>query len=199
MVWTTIHGTERELWDYVGRMESYDYPQRLFEQFNETEAVPEKTREINAAFAQGRMYFENTRTADLGVEPLLLYYGVMALAVGLVSFKRPGMAAGTLKPSHGLRIGDWRKVLHNGVGDVLDLDIKAVAGTFRELAQVTWHWNVAKVYGDVRNRETHPEIYNLGRDCQIFRVTGHSMSPGRRTEHGERDTRGWKDQRDVAG
>ena len=162
MVWTTVNGTERELWDYVGRMESYDYAARLFAQFHGSAPDPEKTREINTAFAQGRMYFENARSADLGVKPLLLYYGAMALAVGLVSFKQPGRPAGTMKPSHGLRVGDWRKVLHSGVEDVLDLDVRATAGTFRELARVAWHWNVGKVYGDVRKRETYPEVRNLG-------------------------------------
>ena len=162
MVWTTVNGTERELWDYVGRMESYDYAARLFAQFNGSAPDPEKTREINTAFAQGRMYFENARSADLGVKPLLLYYGAMALAVGLVSFKQPEKAAGTLKPSHGLRAGDWRKVLRSGVEDVLDLEVRAAAGTFREVALVAWHWNVGKVYGDVRKRETYPEVRNLG-------------------------------------
>ena len=162
MVWTTVKGTERELWDYVGRMESFDYATRLFEQFNGLVADREKIREINAAFAQGRMYFENARSANLGVKPLLLYYGAMTLAAGLVSFKQPEKAAGTLKPSHGLRADDWRKVLHSGVENVLDLEIKATGGTFRELAHVAWHWNVGKVYGNVQKRETYPEVRNLG-------------------------------------
>ena len=162
MVWTTVNGTERELWDYVGRMESFDYAARLFERFNGSAAAPEKTREINAAFAQGRMYFENARTADLGVKPLLLYYGAMALAVGLVSFRQPQRAPGALRSSHGLRAGDWRKVLASGVEDILDLEIRASAGTFRELASVAWHWNVGKVYQDVHRRETYPDIRNLG-------------------------------------
>ncbi len=34
MVWTTVNGTERVLWDYAGRMESFDYAARLYEHFN---------------------------------------------------------------------------------------------------------------------------------------------------------------------
>ena len=162
MVWTTANGTERELWDYVGRMESFEYASRLYEQFNGSVPDSEKTREINAAFSQGRMYFENAISADLGVKPLLLYYGAMALAVGLVSFRQPKKAAGTLRSSHGLRTGNWRQVLRSGVEDVLDLDIRATPGTFQELAGVAWHWNVVNVYSDVRKRETYPEIRNLG-------------------------------------
>ena len=162
MVWTTVNGTEREFWDYVGRMESFDYAAQLYEHFNGSAPDCGKINEINAAFAQGRMYFENAKSADLGVKPLLLYYGAMALAVGLVSFKSPERMAGSLKSAHGLRHGDWRRVLQGGVENVLDLDIRAAAGTFRELAGVAWHWNIGKVYQDVQKRETHPEVRNLG-------------------------------------
>ena len=65
MVWTTINGTERDLWDYVGRMESFDYVTRVYKQFNGLAAPCTKIREINAAFSQGRMYFENAKSAAL--------------------------------------------------------------------------------------------------------------------------------------
>ena len=58
MVWTTVNGTEREFWDYVGRMESFDYAAQLYEHFNGSAPDCGKISEINAAFAQGRMYFE---------------------------------------------------------------------------------------------------------------------------------------------
>ena len=83
----------------MGRMESFDYAARLYEHFNGSAPDCEKIREINAAFAQGRMCFENAKSADLGVKPLLLYYGAMALAVGLVSFKSPEEGGGILEVS----------------------------------------------------------------------------------------------------
>ena len=86
----------------------------------------------------------------------------MALAVGLVSFKTPENAEGTLKSAHGLKHGDWKRVLKTGVSDILDLDIRTTSGTFRELARVAWHWNVANVYTNVHKRETYPEIRFLG-------------------------------------
>ena len=162
MVWTAVNGTERDLWDYVARMESFDYVKRVYEQFNGLAADRAKIYEINAAFSQGRMYFENARSADLGVKPLLLYYGAMALAVGLVSFKQPKKVEGSLKSAHGLKPGDWKRVLHSDVTNVLDLEIRANKGTFRELAGIAWHWHVGNVYGNVRNRETYPEVRNLG-------------------------------------
>ena len=162
MAWTTVNGTERDLWDYVGRMESFDYVKRVYQQFNGLEADSEKIREINAAFSQGRMYFENAKSADLGVKPLLLYYGAMSLAVGLVSFKQPGKAEGSFKSAHGLKPCDWKRVLRDGVANVLDLEIKAMVGTFRELAEIAWHWNVGNVYQNIQKREIYPEVRNLG-------------------------------------
>ena len=53
-----------------GRMESFDYANRYFEQFNGSVPDRDKIREINAAFAQGRMYFENAKSADLSVKPV---------------------------------------------------------------------------------------------------------------------------------
>ena len=162
MAWTTANGTEREIWDYVARMESFDYVTRQYKQFNDLVADCTKIREINAAFSQGRMYFENARSADIGVKPLLLYYGAMALAVGLMSFKTPENSEGSQKSAHGLKHRDWKRVLKTGVADILDLEIRANAGTFRELAGVAWHWNVANVYVNVRKRETYPQVRNLG-------------------------------------
>ena len=162
MVWTTVNGTERDLWDYVGRMESYDYVERVYKQFNGVIADSAKVREINASFSQGRMYFENAKSADLGVKPLLLYYGAMSLAVGLVSFKQPHKADGSFKSAHGLKPCNWKRVLRDRVANVLDLEVKAMAGTFRELAEIAWHWNVGNVYQNIQKRETYPEVRNLG-------------------------------------
>ena len=162
MAWTTIGGSERELWDYVARMESYDYVARIYEQFNGSPAPRSKNEQINAAFAQGRMYFENARLADLGVKPLLLYYGVMSHAVGLVLLKDPNKEEGSLKAAHGLKPGNWKQVLAGGVDRVLDLDVRCTEGTFRDLVAITWHWNIANVYQNVRERQTFPELRELG-------------------------------------
>ena len=86
MAWTTVDGSKSDIWDYVSRLESYDYAARMYMQFHEISANrPTKIRQINAAFSQGRMYFESASSAAIGVKPLLLYYGAMSLAVGLVS------------------------------------------------------------------------------------------------------------------
>ena len=66
MVWTTVSGTERELWDYVTRMKSPDYVERVYEQFNGSPPKRRKTEQVNAAFAQGRICFEKAKLADLG-------------------------------------------------------------------------------------------------------------------------------------
>lgn len=126
MVWTTVNSRAHDLWDYLARMESFDYVKGVFVDFNEQEADAAKIREINAAFLQGRMYFENASTADMSVKPVLLYYGVFSLRRGLVSFKSPCALAGSLKSSHGLTVLNWKQVLNSADPDVLNLEIKAV-------------------------------------------------------------------------
>ena len=164
MAWTTIDGVARDVWDYVSRFESYDYAARVYRQSHESSAdCKEKVRQINAAFTQGRMYFENASSAAIGVKPLLLYYGAMSLAVGLVLFKDHETVEGSFK-RHGLKRLGWNLTLDSGVVDVLGLEIKAQKeGTFRALAANTWHGCVAQTYqGKVRRQDLYPEIRDLG-------------------------------------
>ena len=65
MGWPGADGMNRDMWDYVSPFESYDYVSRWYEGCHGGAAEPAKVREINAAFAQGRMYFENARAASI--------------------------------------------------------------------------------------------------------------------------------------
>ena len=141
-------------------------PRAEYQQFHESAADSQKMKAINAVFAQGRMYFENARSAGLGVKPVLLYYGAMSLVVGLVLFRNRTSREESFKSAHGLTRGDWKGILNCGLDRVLDLDIKAASGIFRELASVAWHWSVADIYNpknsELRNRGTYPELRPLG-------------------------------------
>ena len=58
------------MWDAWSRLITCNV--YINKQFNGMSADCAKIREINAAFSQGRMYFENAKSAGLGVKPLLL-------------------------------------------------------------------------------------------------------------------------------
>ena len=163
MAWTTVDSSQREIWSYVSRLESYDYAARVHEEFHGNTADQSKIGQINAAFSQGRMYFESAESAALGVKPLLLYYGAMSLAMGLVLFKNESVREESFKPSHGLERPGWKETLGEGLGGVLMLQIKASGGTFRKLAESAWPWYVTKLYsGDVRKKELYPKLLPLG-------------------------------------
>ena len=65
--------------------------------------------------------------------------------------------------THGLKTHKWKQSLSYGLANVLGLKIKATTGTFRDLADNTWNWNIAQTYqGDLRKRDLYPELWHLG-------------------------------------
>ncbi len=83
-------------------------------------------REISACLQQGRLYFEAASAAPLQISPLLIYYGVVAFAQGVVVARR-GASLSTLKPGHGLR----HVTASNARIEDLTLEVQP-AGTFIE-------------------------------------------------------------------
>ena len=168
MGWPVADGMNRNIWDYVSPFESYDYVSRWYEGFHGGAAEPAKVREINAAFAQGRMYFENARAASMGVKPLLLYYGVLSLCTGLVLCRDQEKTESTLAHSHGLSRFkyQWEELLAEGAGinNVLSLKIRpAKQGTFREVVNVAWHKHISSIFqGKLGSREIFPYVHDLG-------------------------------------
>ena len=159
MVWTTLESSERDILHYVTRLESFDFVAALHKDYHGEAAKADKVRQVNAAFSQGRMYFESGARAEMGVRPLLLYYGAMSLAAGLVVFKAKGTTVHNLKSSHGLRPRAWAESLRQGLSGILDLRISAVPGTFHELATAVWHWHVVEVGYSTYLK---PELMDLG-------------------------------------
>ncbi|MDP9485504.1 MAG: hypothetical protein M3Q49_06890 [Actinomycetota bacterium] len=94
-----------------------------------------KAREIASHFAQGRQYFQSAEAAGALVRPLILDYGTMALARGLVLFLDPGLSK--VAAGHGLGADGWADL--NAQPDAIpDLAVAVHAnGTFPEFARVT--------------------------------------------------------------
>ena len=149
-------------WAEVSLFESFDYVQSWYKWKHGTRPRPAKTSQINAFFAQGREYFRNAATADLSVKPLLLYYGVLSLSRGLILLNDTTKTEDDLQGSHGLKGVGWKPLLREGISKVLELEIKATKGTFRELTACcpNKHWE--RSFQDTSTGMLHVD-YSLGR------------------------------------
>lgn len=164
MGWTDRTSSASDIRDYVALYESSDYVSRLYHSYHGTSADTAKVREINAAFLQGRTYFDNAQSASIAVKPVLLYYGVLSFCVGLVLCKDHHRREESVPPSHGLTRVRWPATLKTGIANVLDLKIRTQpTGWFRELTRVTWNRVVSSMFqGELQNRDTFPYVHELG-------------------------------------
>ena len=120
-------------WHTIARFESHDFVKSWYKTTHEKEPSSAKISQVNAHFVQGREYFRNSTLADMSVKPLLLYYGVLSLSRGVILLKDHSKKEESLKQSHGLEIVNWRETLKGGIMNVLELQVRATNGTFREL------------------------------------------------------------------
>lgn len=126
-------------WKGLTLFESHDYVRRWYKNAHGKDPNAAKVKQINACFNQARQYFANAATADLSVRPLLLYYGVLSFGRGVILANNPKKNEEALKPQHGLETVDWQHTLSDGIDNILELQIRAVGGTFPELAETCWN------------------------------------------------------------
>lgn len=105
--------TTAKAWESLSKFENYDYVWNLIQKIDpkkENLPVDKKSnhiiRDINAHFTQGREYFRNAEQAALITKPLLLYYGVLALARGSILLLNADNANFTRAFGHGLCLQD---------------------------------------------------------------------------------------------
>ena len=122
-------------WHSISRFESHDLVKSWYRTTHGRVPNTAKISQINAFFTQGREYFKNATLADMSVKPLLLYYGVLSLSRGAILLRDTSKKEESLKQNHGLEVVNWQKTLKDGIKNVLELQIKATDGTFRELAE----------------------------------------------------------------
>ena len=122
-------------WHALSRFESHDLVKAWYKKTHGKEPNAAKVSQVNALFIQGREYFRNVALADMSVKPLLLYYGVLSLSRGAILLNNPSKKEESLEPRHGLEIVDWQGTLKAGIKNVLELQIRATSGTFRELVE----------------------------------------------------------------
>lgn len=90
--------------------------------------------EVCATLRQARSYFNSATDADAAIKPLLLYYGALGLARGLILFTGHKMREANLDQKHGLTAKGWASELATEGKGIEGLTINLDAsGTFREL------------------------------------------------------------------
>ena len=154
--------SQNSRWSEVSLFESFDYVQSWHQWKHKTPLRPAKTSQINAFFAQGREYFRNAASADLSVKPLLLYYGVLSLSRGLILLNDTTKTEDDLQGSHGLKVVRWKPLLKDGIGSVLELEIKTTKGTFRELTACCPNRHRERSFREAPTGMLHVD-YSLGR------------------------------------
>lgn len=131
---------DRDPWQQLSLYQSRDLLARRYRERHGRALGDAECLGIAAHLIQGQQYFASARGAGDLVRPLLLYYGAVALARGLVLFLRPGAREGTISQGHGVRASGWTAALggdRGGPRQVPDLSLGPEAGTFSELAAAT--------------------------------------------------------------
>ena len=126
---------KNEDWYRISLFESYDFVKSWYLATHGRKPSAAKISQVNAFFVQGREYFRNAALADMSVKPLLLYYGVLSLSRGVILLRDPLKKEESLEPKHGLEVVNWQETLKGGIRNLLELQVKATNGTFRELVE----------------------------------------------------------------
>ena len=128
-------GAGSKVWAALSAYESTELVRRFAKERTDREPNASKAREIAAHFAQGREYFRNAAGAGELVRPLILYYGVVALARGAILFLDPSKSK--VVGDHGLDGSGWED-LNTKPETVPSLSVVVKReGTFPELARVS--------------------------------------------------------------
>lgn len=153
---------ERRTWEELSIFESHDYVGKWYDARHGRSLNAVRTREIASCFTQGREYFASAKSAATSVRPLLLYYGVLSLSRGVILLRDRTKTEANLKPNHGLEVVDWQGTLSGGIDKVLELKVRATAGTFAELAsasgnlQFTGWWSGPSLSSGLYHAELNP-------------------------------------------
>lgn len=137
----------RKEWDRLSLFESHDFVKAWYQQKNARSLNSQQVKEITSCFTQGREYFASAQSAAISVRPLLLYYGVLALARGTILLRNIAKSEASLKPSHGLESVDWQGTLAGGIKKVLDIQIRASSGTFFEFVDAVDNYQDTRSWG----------------------------------------------------
>jgi len=130
----------RDSWDFLLTYQSFELVKTEYKKRHGREANTRHSREVSASFGHARAYFSAAAASDLGVKPLLLYYGVASLSRGLTLLLTRSLRENALEASHGLSVGDWRGELSRDNPDFGNLSVSVNGnGSFYALSRATKH------------------------------------------------------------
>ena len=152
-------------WNKLLEYETRDLVERFIKTKHNRDASARQILEITSNFIQGREYFLNAHRAAMSVKPLLLYYGVSALARGLILAISPKLSESSMKPSHGLDTINWRESLSNK--NFADLIVKIGNGTFFELLTATSNRTYFKHNSNGINWKVDFDIPKIGSEMRF--------------------------------
>lgn len=131
------------------RMWPFESREVVAELYSRRHGVPpdgEKAIEISTCLAQGHQFFDLSQDAGELAKPLLLFYGTVALAQGLILFLNPNAWLKNLAPSHGIGSQGWKRCMYDHASTIpnaqpaealnVPLELQA-RGTFVELLLAT--------------------------------------------------------------
>jgi hypothetical protein len=124
-------------WERLSFFESTDFVADAYKTRHHESLPASKAHEITSHLRQGREYFQSAAGAGDLVQPLLLYYGSLSLARGLILFLNPDKTESNLTSGHGLGTKAWEATLTGGLTQIPNLTISVGEGTFSELATAT--------------------------------------------------------------
>lgn len=125
------------IWQQILNYQSYDIISTSYSNRHKKKISAKKINEIASNFIQAREYFLNTQKSSFSVKPLLLYYGVVGLARGIILILSANLTEAAMKQGHGLSTVRWKEVLSTGLVGIKDLKIAISSGTFLELLNAT--------------------------------------------------------------
>ena len=140
------------VWQELRIYQSADLVQSGYYRRFHAEMMMQRAQHIRHHFQQGESYFRSASDADSAVKPLILYYGCLALARGLIIFLNTATNS-EIRKGHGLREERWDSNLARD-GDMLKLPLRFSEGTFSDLMRATrngdYGWNNENGAGPAR-------------------------------------------------
>jgi len=135
-------GRMATVWQELSHFESRDLLTDLYRRAHGGSLKPSKAYAIVASLGQGRAYFRSAERADELGQPLLLYYGVVALSRSLTLFLSPTLGEEGLAQAHGVLAKDWLGTLGGGeasnrIRHLQELRVGIARGTFTDLVTAT--------------------------------------------------------------
>lgn len=125
-------------WEILANFQSNELVKRRYRERHSRDLNTTHALEICSCINQGASYFKSAKDSDLVVKPLLVYYGVLALARGASMYLRVGRREASLSQSHGLETVNWGQILADSSCNLGDISIRVTRhGSFHEFADAT--------------------------------------------------------------